>query len=60
VVRVGVPLERAVAAASTVPAALLGLVDRGRLVAGARADVVALEPGTARRLGVWVAGERVA
>lgn len=60
VVRVGVPLERAVAAASAVPAALLGLVDRGQLVAGARADVVALEPGTARVLGVWVAGERVA
>jgi N-acetylglucosamine-6-phosphate deacetylase len=60
VVRVGVPLERAVAAATTVPAALLRLVDRGRLVAGARADVVALEPGTARLLGVWVAGERVA
>jgi N-acetylglucosamine-6-phosphate deacetylase len=60
VVRLGVPVERVVAAASTVPAALLGLVDRGRLVAGARADVVALEPGTARLLGVWVGGERVA
>jgi N-acetylglucosamine-6-phosphate deacetylase len=60
VVRVGVPLERAVAAASTVPAALLGLADRGRLIVGARADVVALEPRTARLLGVWVAGERVA
>jgi len=32
----------------------------GGLVGGARADVVALEPRTARRLGVWVAGERVA
>ena len=60
VVRIGVPIERVVAAASTVPAALLGLVDRGRLVAGARADVVALEPGTARLLAVWVGGERVA
>jgi N-acetylglucosamine-6-phosphate deacetylase len=60
VVRIGVALERAVASASTLPAALLGLADRGRLVAGARADVVALDPGTARRLGVWVAGERVA
>jgi N-acetylglucosamine-6-phosphate deacetylase len=60
VVRIGVPIERVVAAASTVPAALLGLVDRGRLLAGARADVVALEPGTARLLAVWVGGERVA
>jgi N-acetylglucosamine-6-phosphate deacetylase len=60
VVGLGVPVERVVAAASTVPAALLGLIDRGRLVAGARADVVALEPGTARLLGVWVGGERVA
>jgi N-acetylglucosamine-6-phosphate deacetylase len=60
VVGVGVPLERVVAAATAVPAALLGLVDRGRLVAGARADIVALEPRTARVLAVWIAGERVA
>lgn len=60
VVGLGVPVERVVAAASTVPAALLGLPDRGRLVSGARADVVALELGTARLLAVWVGGERVA
>ena len=43
-VRVGVPVERVVAAASTVPADLLGVADRGRLTVGARADVVALDP----------------
>jgi N-acetylglucosamine-6-phosphate deacetylase len=60
VVSLGIPVERAVSAASTVPAALLGLPDRGRLVTGARADVVALDPATARLLAVWVGGERVA
>lgn len=59
-VGIGVPVDRAVAAVTTAPAALLGLPDRGRLVAGGRADIVALEPGTARLLGVWIAGERVA
>lgn len=59
-VRIGVRFERAVAAASAGPALLLGLEDRGRLEVGARADVVALEPGTARLLAVWIAGERVA
>ena len=59
-VAIGVPVERAVAAASTVPAGLLGRPDRGRLVAGARGDVVALDARTARLLAVWIAGERVA
>ncbi len=59
-VRIGVRFERAVGAASAGPAFVLGLEDRGRLEVGARADVVALEPGTARLLAVWIAGERVA
>ncbi|HEX8939901.1 MAG TPA: amidohydrolase family protein [Candidatus Limnocylindrales bacterium] len=42
-VRSGVPLPRAVAAASRVPLALLGVADRGRLAAGQRADLVELD-----------------
>jgi N-acetylglucosamine-6-phosphate deacetylase len=44
-VREGVPLPRAVAAASANPAALLGLDDRGRIAAGCRADLVELDDG---------------
>jgi N-acetylglucosamine-6-phosphate deacetylase len=45
-VRCGVPLEDALRAASTNPAALLGLADgTGRLVAGGRADVLELDRG---------------
>jgi N-acetylglucosamine-6-phosphate deacetylase len=58
-VRIGVPLERAVAVTSTVPAALLGRRDRGRLVAGARADVVALDRSTGALRAVWIGGEPV-
>ncbi len=59
VVGVGVPLQRAVEAASTVPADLLGLTDRGRLEPGARADLVALDPHSGRRRASWLAGEPV-
>ena len=59
VVQLGIPLERAVAAASTVPAALLGLTDRGRIGAGAPADVVALDPRAGTLRGAWIAGERI-
>ncbi len=55
-----VPLAHAVQAASTTPARLLGLEDRGAIAPGRRADLVALEPtGTgAWRVGkVWVGGE---
>lgn len=38
----GLPLDTAVAMATTTPADLLGLSDRGRLAAGARADLVQL------------------
>ena len=39
----GVSLEDAIVAASTTPARLLGLTDRGRIEVGARADLVALD-----------------
>jgi N-acetylglucosamine-6-phosphate deacetylase len=42
-VREGLPLPRAVAAASSNPAALLGSEDRGRLEAGRRAHLVLLD-----------------
>jgi N-acetylglucosamine-6-phosphate deacetylase len=54
----GASLETAARAASTTPARLLGLDDRGRLATGARADVVALDD-TLGVAGTWIAGERV-
>ena len=58
-VRVGVPIHRVVAAASTVPADLLDAPDRGRLQVGARADLVALDAdGGVLRLAV-LGGEAV-
>lgn len=54
----GVPLAAAVRAASTTPAALVGLDDRGRLEAGCRADVVALD-GDLRVTSTWIAGTQV-
>ena len=42
--RCGISLVDAVHAASTTPADLLGLADRGRIEPGARADLVALNP----------------
>jgi N-acetylglucosamine-6-phosphate deacetylase len=53
--RCGVPLTDAVRAASTTPADLLGLADRGRIEAGARADLVALNPDLTVQT-VWVGG----
>jgi len=52
----GVPLRRAVAMASEVPADLVGAPDRGRLAEGARADVVAVDPEDARVRAVWLGG----
>jgi N-acetylglucosamine-6-phosphate deacetylase len=43
-VALGVPLPRAVAAASRDPLAVIGVTDRGRLAPGQRADVVELDP----------------
>jgi N-acetylglucosamine-6-phosphate deacetylase len=53
-----VALPDAVHAAATTPARLLGLSDRGALVPGARADVVALGE-TLEVEAVWIAGQRV-
>jgi N-acetylglucosamine-6-phosphate deacetylase len=51
------PLTDALAFASRLPAAFLGLGDRlGRLAPGYRADMVALEPTELRVLSTWVAG----
>ena len=55
----GVALADAALAASTTPARLLGLDDRGRLEVGARADVVALSAELALA-GTWITGQRVA
>ena len=55
--RIGIPIERAITVTSTVPAALLGRSDRGRLVAGARADIVALDATTGALRAVWIGGE---
>lgn len=59
VARARVALERAVRAASTTPAALLALHDRGALAAGRRADVVALDPTTLRCTETWIGGVQV-
>lgn len=54
----GVSLAEAVAAASTTPADLLGLDDRGRIVPGCLADLVALDRNL-EVCEVWVGGEQV-
>lgn len=59
VVGLGVPVDRAIEMATTVPARVLGLDDRGRLAPGARADLVALDPTTLEVRAVWLEGEPV-
>jgi N-acetylglucosamine-6-phosphate deacetylase len=54
----GIPWEDAVAAATTTPARVLGLTDRGVIEPGRRADLVLLDRDLVIR-GVWVGGERV-
>lgn len=54
----GISLEEALPHASALPADLLGLTDRGRLKAGARADLVLLDESV-RVLKTWVGGELV-
>lgn len=54
----GFSLSEAITAAATAPADMLGLPDRGRLVAGARADLCHLDDDL-RLTGVWQAGRRV-
>jgi N-acetylglucosamine-6-phosphate deacetylase len=57
-VRVGLGLAEAVAAASRIPADLIGRPDLGRLTPGAAADLAWLGDGLRTR-ATWVAGERV-
>jgi N-acetylglucosamine-6-phosphate deacetylase len=53
------PLTAALRAASAEPARFLGITDRlGRLAAGCRADMVALDPARVEVLATWVAGEK--
>jgi N-acetylglucosamine-6-phosphate deacetylase len=59
IVGLGIPLDRAVEMAATIPANLLGLRDRGRVVTGARADVVVLDPHTVTVNSVWRGGVEV-
>ena len=54
----GVPTAEAFAAASTNPARVLGLRDRGVIEVGRRADLVALDPSSEIEQ-VWVAGRPV-
>lgn len=56
---VGIPVETAVAAATIVPARLLGRDDIGRLATGCRADLVALDRDL-QVLAVWRRGRRCA
>lgn len=58
----GLPMPDAIAPVTRNPARLLGLVDRGELAPGRRADLVRVREigGTPAVVGVWVAGERVA
>jgi N-acetylglucosamine-6-phosphate deacetylase len=51
-------VAEAVAAASRVPADLIGRPDLGRLARGAAADLVWLDDEL-RTAGTWIAGERV-
>jgi N-acetylglucosamine-6-phosphate deacetylase len=55
----GVPLWRAVAAATRNPLALLGVTDRGRLAVGQRADVIELDAALGVQR-VMIAGEWLA
>ena len=58
-VGLGVPIERAVEMAATIPARALGLTDRGTIAPGMRADLVALDPDTLAVRSVWLAGDLV-
>ena len=57
-VQCGLPLPAAVAAATRIPADLIGRPDLGRLRPGAAADLVWLSPGLRTR-ATWIAGRLV-
>ncbi len=54
----GVPLDRAIRAASANPARVVGCTDRGEITIGRRADLVSLDDRL-RVSAVWLAGHRV-
>jgi N-acetylglucosamine-6-phosphate deacetylase len=56
--QVGLPLVDALAAATSTPARMIGLTDRGRLEVGARADLCHLDPGL-DLTAVWSGGTPV-
>ena len=57
----GLGLPAALRLATAAPAAFLGLGDRlGRLAAGRRADIVAIDPATVSVTASWIAGSAVA
>jgi N-acetylglucosamine-6-phosphate deacetylase len=56
--RCGIALEDAIGAASTTPAALLGLADRGAIEVSRRADLVALDQDL-RCAATWIGGTAV-
>jgi N-acetylglucosamine-6-phosphate deacetylase len=56
VVRSGVPLPRAIEAASSVPGRVVGLDTFGARGVGGRADLVTLDATTLAVHGVWLAG----
>jgi N-acetylglucosamine-6-phosphate deacetylase len=55
---VGIAPERALAMATSIPAAVIGRGDLGHLRPGARADLVHLGPDLALR-GVWRGGAAI-
>jgi len=52
----GVPLARALAMATRIPADVIGAVNRGRICSGARADFTVLNPDLSLH-SVWCAGQ---
>jgi N-acetylglucosamine-6-phosphate deacetylase len=55
----GVPLDEAIGAATRVPAAALGISDRGSFAPGAVADVISIDPRTFQTQAVWINGHMV-
>ena len=57
-VEIGIDVDRAIEMATTIPAEVLGLDDRGRIDVGCRADLIALSASDLTVAAVWIAGER--
>jgi len=59
VAALGIAPPAAVRCATGNPAVVLGASDRGRLVPGARADVLALDSESLAVRAVWTGGDRI-